>query len=410
MGVLVAAGFYLGRVVNARPKLLGIGVVFLLGILGFFKYKEFLITNFNLISPLSIPSGHRFALPLGISFIIFQIIAYLVDVKRETYKDKHSFLDVILFISFFPHMIAGPICRPHQLIPQIQEQKMFQFVFLWRGIFLFSAGLMLKAVFADGMSSVVDRVFAMDTVPSFAESLGATLGYGIQILADFWGYSTMALGCAWMFGIRLPVNFNNPYGAKSLSEFWQRWHITLSSWLRDYLYVSMGGNRKGEIRTYLNMIVTMLLGGLWHGANWTFVVWGGIHGITQALFRFIEIKFASTLSLTPRFAKIIVGLILTQTIVHLAWIFFRAPDFLSAKLIFLGLFGGGTAGVVVLPKDFLILVCVFYLALYPLNKLIIKSHNGELRGSSEFFMSACNLLLVVILAAPESPKFIYFDF
>jgi len=279
-----------------------------LGLLGYFKYTNFFIGSFNDII------GSNFAfreifLPVGISFFTFQTMSYSIDIYRgklvpltEGIKGVRSFftclLDFAFFVSFFPQLVAGPIVRAADFIPQIRRTPRLTRRAIGQAFMLIIGGLFKKAVISDYISvNFVDRVFESPNLYSGFENLMAAYGYAIQIYCDFSGYSDMAIGLALLMGFFLPENFRRPYKASSLQDFWRRWHISLSTWLRDYLYISMGGNRKGEARTYLHLMITMLLGGLWHGASWVFIIWGGLHGLGLALERALRQK--STLFRNP---------------------------------------------------------------------------------------------------------------
>lgn len=270
-----------------------------LGLLAYFKYTNFLIGSFNSVVGTNFAFQSIF-LPVGISFFTFQTLSYSIDVYRgklipltEEVTDAKSFfsrlLDFSFFVSFFPQLVAGPIVRAADFIPQIRKPLQLSESDLGRALLLICGGLFKKAVISDYISiNFVDRVFENPALYSGFENLMAAYGYAIQIYCDFSGYSDMAIGLALIMGLRLPENFRLPYQSDSIRDFWRRWHISLSTWLRDYLYISLGGNRKGGFRTYVNLMLTMLLGGLWHGASWVFVIWGGLHGLALAIDRALE--------------------------------------------------------------------------------------------------------------------------
>jgi alginate O-acetyltransferase complex protein AlgI len=306
---------------------LNIAVVGSLFVLFFYKYTNFLAESAWSLGSLFGLIGNAprwdILLPLGISFYTFQLIAYSIDVAREKIAPERDILDVGLFVLFFPHLIAGPICRAPQLIPQLKEKKIFSWDNVHDGAFLFLAGFFLKTSIADGISPYINIIYSNPGNYSGLDNLWAVIGFSVQIYGDFCGYSLMALGSAKLFGINLPFNFNLPYNSLSIKEFWRRWHITLSNWLRDFLYISLGGNRDSKIKTYRNLCITMLLGGLWHGANWTFLAWGGIHGSALA----VNQVFAAT-TFGQKCAEIkwfrIPAWFLTMAVVLISWIFFRA--------------------------------------------------------------------------------------
>ena len=271
-------------------------------------------------------------LPLAISFFTFQQIAYLADCyKADT--QEYDFLSYCLFVTFFPQLIAGPIVHHNEMMPQFQRYRTK--VINWRnlsaGIFIFSIGLFKKVVVADSFAIWANTGFDTDYELLFLQAWGASLSYTFQLYYDFSGYSDMAIGAALMLNIRLPVNFNSPYKATNIQDFWRRWHMTLSRWLRDYVYIPLGGNRKGSVRTYVNIVVTFLLGGLWHGAGWTFVVWGAMHGLAITVHRYWT-------SLGLRTNKFL-GWLLTFLFVNCSWVFFRAESFEDAIRVLRGMAG-----------------------------------------------------------------------
>src|SRR3984885_3576772 len=280
----IAANFSLGLLMEdpRRRRAIGmLGVALNLALLGYFKYTDFIFGSIHALSGVPLPSLD-IVLPLGISFFTFQQIAYLVDVMRGA-RVERDIVSYTLFVSFFPHLIAGPLVHHAEMIPQFKRARSGRSsVLAARGLAIFAAGLFKKVVIADNLAQFVSPVFAhLDAGGGVTTPWAwlATLAYTLQIYFHFSRHFDMAIGLALLFGIRLPVNFRSPYQALSIVEFWRRWHITLSRFLRDYLYIPLGGNRLGEQRRYLNLMVTMLLGGLWHGAGWTFLIWGGLHGV-----------------------------------------------------------------------------------------------------------------------------------
>jgi alginate O-acetyltransferase complex protein AlgI len=304
---------------------LSLGVVLNLAVLGFFKYANFFLQNLFGAFGQEVPHLD-IVLPLGISFFVFQKISYLIDLRRG---DRHiySLTDYCLFVFFFPQLIAGPIVRHNEIISQFEQspRRPEMWENLGRGAMLFIVGLMKKVAVADTLAPTVNMLFAKaagGTVLNFSEGWAAAITFALQIYFDFSGYSDMAIGLALMFGFRLPVNFDAPYRSRSIREFWRRWHITLSRFLRDYLYIPLGGNQRGGVRQAVNVVVTMLLGGLWHGASWTFVAWGGLHGIALA----VNGAWARRKVMLPG----IVGWAATMLFVLVGWVLFRAADFSSA--------------------------------------------------------------------------------
>jgi alginate O-acetyltransferase complex protein AlgI len=317
---------------NARRALLIISICVSLGILGFFKYTNFLldsaVSTFNFFGFDYHHPAFRIVLPLGISFYTFETISYVMDVYRGRLRAERNFLDYALFIMFFPHLIAGPIVRPKHFLTQVPRTKRFDWNRLELGARLFLLGLVKKAVIADQMPAIVDSVFASPSEFSTEAVWIAVLCYATQIYCDFSGYSDMALGTAHAFGFKLPQNFNLPYAASNITEFWRRWHISLSTWLRDYLYIPLGGNRHGTLATYRNLILTMLLGGLWHGAGWSFVFWGFYHGSLLAAHRFFSSRSRSG---EGPFKPMRIAF--TFLCVCIGWVLFRAQSMTDAWLI-----------------------------------------------------------------------------
>ncbi|MBK9568788.1 MAG: MBOAT family protein [Chitinophagaceae bacterium] len=281
--------FFVGRALytqqnkNKKKVLLVVSLIGNLGMLCFFKYGGFLLENFTQLVNLAgidfHPAKPNIILPAGISFYTFTTLCYTIDMYKQKSKPVKSILDFSLFVTFFPHLVAGPIVRPPQLVPQFETPRQATQKQMVEGLFLISLGLFMKVVLADSMlSATANDVFGAKGILPTLDAWMGVLAFSGQIFFDFAGYSTCAIGVAACLGFVLPQNFLYPYAAIGFSDFWRRWHITLSAWLRDYLYIPLGGNRKGSFRTYINLMLTMLLGGLWHGANWTFVVWGGLHG------------------------------------------------------------------------------------------------------------------------------------
>ncbi|MBW6513441.1 MAG: MBOAT family protein [Candidatus Syntrophosphaera sp.] len=323
----------------ARSALLWINVLWNLGFMGYFKYTNFVIATLNQVFGGSLPL-QDIILPVGISFFTFQAMSYTLDIYFGKLKPVRNFADFAFFVSIFPQLVAGPILRASWFIPQINKKLSLSQEQISKALILICAGLIKKGVIADYISiNFVDRVFDNPALFSGVENLIAVYGYGLQIYCDFSGYSDIAIGLATLLGFKIPPNFNSPYRAASITDFWRRWHISLSSWLRDYLYIPLGGNRKGRFRTYVNLMATMLLGGLWHGASWNFVFWGGLHGAALALDKLIQTtigrRSAASMLKNPDPSPLsrVLGLVLTFNFVSFAWIFFRSRDFASAWLM-----------------------------------------------------------------------------
>ena len=323
------------RAANARLRrgYLFLAVAFDLGLLGYFKYAGFFVSSAeNFLANIGIAetsSVVHVALPVGISFYTFMAISYVVDTYRGELEPA-SFPRFAVFLSFFPHLVAGPIVRASELLPQLEKPRDPRRVDTTRAYYLILTGLFLKVVIANHLAThLVDDVFAAPKEHSSLEMLVGIYGYAVQIFADFCGYTNIAIGVALLLGFEFPQNFNAPYAAVSLQDFWRRWHMTLSRWLRDYLYIPLGGNRKGRLLTYRNLLLTMLLGGLWHGAAWTFVAWGAIHGAGLAVERLRgDVRRALGRPAPPdTMWRRVLGRVVTFHVVCFGWIFFRADSF-----------------------------------------------------------------------------------
>ncbi len=332
---LVVAG---GKKSGRKPKraLLWAGVLGDLALLGYYKYTAFFIHNVDTLFGLNWTIG-EVILPLGISFFTFTQIAFLIDAYRGE-AEVNAFSRYLLFVTYFPHLLAGPIIHHKQVMPQFQKPSTYRISYsnLAAGFSFFTIGLAKKVLIADQVAPVANALFSAHGAPPMTAAWIGTVAYTLQLYFDFSGYSDMAIGLSRMFNIDLPINFNSPYKSVSIIDFWRRWHMTLSAFLRDYLYIPLGGNRKGLIRRYLNLCITMLLGGLWHGAGWTFVIWGGLHGL------FLAINHLWRAAVPNRCAGTVEALCywaLTSACVAVAWVFFRAPDGDTAFRIVAGLFG-----------------------------------------------------------------------
>lgn len=298
-----------------------------LGLLGYFKYTNFLGSCWASFTGGSFTTLDIF-LPVGISFFTFQSLSYTIDVYRKEIEPLHRLLDYAFYVSFFPQLVAGPIVRARDFIPQIRRPLYVSREMFGRGVFLILSGLFKKAIISDYISvNFVERIFDNPALYSGVENLMGVYGYALQIYCDFSGYSDMAIGIALLLGFHFNLNFDSPYKSASITEFWRRWHISLSSWLRDYLYISLGGNRRGKFRQYLNLIITMFLGGLWHGASWNFVLWGMLHGMALAIHK-ICMSFKGGKRQTVSWGiHRLVGIFFTFHFVCFCWIFFRHADF-----------------------------------------------------------------------------------
>jgi D-alanyl-lipoteichoic acid acyltransferase DltB (MBOAT superfamily) len=416
----------------ARKFFVLLSIISNLGLLGYFKYTGFIITtinelfgtHFRVYDMLSAFSnsilGTSFdityiILPIGISFFTFQSLSYTIDVYRKKMEPVRNIMDFGFYVSFFPHLVAGPIVRASVFIPQLyQEFRLSKHEFS-HALFMISKGLIKKIVISNFIAlNLVDRVFDAPSIYSGFENLLAIYGYGLQIYCDFSGYTDIAIGVALIFGFRLPVNFNSPYKANSISDFWKRWHISLSQWLRDYLYISLGGNRKGKIRTYINLMITMLLGGLWHGASLRFVIWGGLHGIGLVINRIWDSIFKNRLK--TRWIGRVLAVFITFQFVNFCWIFFRAPDLDSVKIMLKQIFENFSPGsyITVLPaySNALLLMFVAYI-IHFLPERNKESYRGlfiKIPLIAQVVIIMVVAILLFRMRTTEVMPFIYFRF
>ena len=429
-------GKYIWKTNNVFRKkvLLVTGLVGNLGLLGFFKYADFAIAQFNILGNyINLADDIPFlnlALPIGISFYTFQTISYTVDIYRGKLEPCKSFKEFALFVCFFPQLVAGPIIRAYQFLPQLREklknfetgsrirQIQIQSLNLKLGITMMAFGFFKKMFFADNIAPLVNQVFANPIGATSFEIWAATIAFGIQIYGDFSGYSDIAIGAALILGFKIPINFNKPYFATSPTDFWRRWHISLSSWLRDYLYIPLGGNKKSLGRTYSNLFIVMFLGGLWHGASWNFVIWGLLHGLYLSVHKALKNKFPA-LAIHPFFkSKIgkIVSISITQYLVLLAWIPFRVRDtehmlYSMEKFLFIDLVTDNIIQFILLyklPIGLMILFVILHFISFRKSDLIIRISNLPLKY---WIIPLTLIMTLIVLFYDGNPKdFIYFRF
>lgn len=400
-----------------RRGLLLVSMAGNLGILGFFKYGAFLLENFTaLLGVLGVdyhPAAPSIILPVGISFYTFQTMAYSLDVYLRRARPTKSFLDFALFVTFFPQLVAGPIVRPDDLVPQFAEPKRAARDQLIWGLGLMTLGLFEKIVMADGLfAPTMEAVFGAATPVPAADAWLGVLAFSGQIFCDFAGYSTTAIGAALCLGFHLPDNFRFPYAAIGFSDFWRRWHISLSTWLRDYLYIPLGGNRKGSTRTYINLTLTMLLGGLWHGASWTFVVWGGLHGSYLMIERALLRRQGSAQWALGVGQKLLLALA-TYVAVDVTWVFFRARDFTTAWRLLRSMAGMGSGVTPVLPTIYMVESALgiggLLLAHHLLANRSVEDVVSRTKGWTVAFAWA-TMLFALIITQGGGRSFIYFQF
>jgi D-alanyl-lipoteichoic acid acyltransferase DltB (MBOAT superfamily) len=395
-----------------RKTLLIASLVMNFGFLGFFKYCNFFVDSFtHVIAFIGVhhisPFFLKIILPPGISFYTFQEVAYIVDVYQGKQQPSRSLVDYAFFISLFPHLIAGPIQRPSHLLPQVQQAREFDSRKFFNGLMLILSGLFRKCVIADNCALLANAAFAGQLGHNCFSLLIAVYAFGWQIYGDFSGYSDIARGSAQLLGFHFMVNFRQPYLASSLQDFWRRWHISLSTWLRDYLYIPLGGNRRGELRTYINLLITMLLGGLWHGANWTFVVWGAVHGVWLSIERF----FTGILKLRDEVAFGWAGRLVTLGVVGLAWVFFRAPSVSQAVTMLSGLANFSWRAEYAPALTYLGAVSLVALAIdwrleYAKEEYVFETARPRIALAAALGM--CTVM--TLFGAMESGAFIYFQF
>lgn len=403
---LTAIDYWAGRWIEdapaARKKFaLLISICANLGFLGFFKYANFALANFAWIAGMRPEAYHlNVILPIGISFHTFQSISYVVDVYRGEQRAVRNPVDYALFIAFFPQLVAGPIVRASEFFPDLFHWRKPQLDEVRHGIAMIATGVVKKIVLADQFAKVADAYFgAVGQTPGTLAAWSATVAFAMQIFFDFSGYTDIAIGCATLFGFHFPVNFRRPYLSASVTEFWRRWHISLSRWLRNYLYIPLGGNRRGKLRTYRNLMLTMLLGGLWHGASWNFVIWGGYHGAILAVERFLGWN-----------RKGPARVLLTFAIVCVSWVFFRAAT-LDDSLLVLGRMFLWEPGPFLLAGRHLVFIAVTG------TLALLEESRGTLGrlGSAPAWVHA--VVAALILASieifgvtDESIPFVYFQF
>lgn len=383
-----------------------------LGLLAFFKYYNFFADSFAIamaglgwkVNSLTL----NIILPVGISFFVFQTMSYTIDVYRKQLKPTYDLLAFCTFVVFFPQLMAGPIERASNLLWQMEKKRSFDYQRFKEGIFQISLGLFRKIVIADNLATYVDTVYANPSMHNSTTLLFATIFYSFQIYFDFAGYSDVAIGTAKLLGFSFCRNFNLPYFSKSITEFWRRWHISLSSWLRDYLYISLGGNRKGIRIQYRNLMLTMLLGGLWHGSSWNFVIWGAIHGIALSIEKLVFGSFR-----IKNFG--LLGVLYTYATVLIAWVFFRAHGFSESTLIISKLFSSDYQmpflgdinvifnAIIMLMSGLLIDTYLFY------SNKTAEQVGGQF-SKATLIMTTVVLIMCMVLFYSSSENFIYFQF
>ena len=435
--------FFVGRAlytqtnIHKKRALLVISLIGNLGMLCFFKYGGFLLENFvTLVNAMGWnyhPAKPNIILPAGISFYTFTTLCYTIDMYEQKSKPVKSLLDFSWFVTFFPHLVAGPIVRPPQLVPQFESPRQATQKQILEGLFLISLGLFMKVMLADSMlSSTANDVFGATQHLKSLDAWMGVLAFSGQIFFDFAGYSTCAIGVAACLGFVLPQNFLYPYAAIGFSDFWRRWHITLSAWLRDYLYIPLGGNRRGTFRTYMNLMITMLLGGLWHGANWTFVVWGGLHGfylmVEKGIADFRK-DLVKPMAVTPSGEIGVLGPVpetfkpknlrnfslarFTFFLINVTWVFFRATTFTKAWDLLKSMFGFAQNGEPILTNLAIIKVVIIVTGMVIAHWLMRNTKVVDLIPKLSWWLVGlvwAVILLLLIWSQESSSSFIYFQF
>jgi len=403
-----------GAMTHRRARWLAVSLITNLSILGFFKYFNFFAHNVQ--AGLGLLGLHpdfvliHIILPVGLSFYTFQAISRTIDSYRGVFDPQRSIVNYAAYHAFFPQLVAGPIERARHLMPQFERPLPITRDMVETGILWFAWGLWKKMAVADTLAPIANNVFNKPMGHSAGEYAAACLAFTFQIYCDFSGYSDMARGLARCLGFDLMVNFRIPYLSTSPSEFWRRWHISLSSWLRDYVYIPLGGNRGGAFNTYRNLFLTMLIGGLWHGASWTFVAWGAIHGAIQVVFKLLDLDgFLARSKGAARALSHVGAWALTFFVVVLAWIMFRASDFATAATVARGTFGfdGWT-------WDNFLPIFERIAPLFAVDTLLYMSERSKIAMPKSFVLrynvALCLVMATIVFSAVQSQQFIYFDF
>lgn len=420
-----AVDFYLGNKIyisdslKNKTRFLYVSLFSNLGLLFVFKYFNFFIQSFvdvsNTIGLKTSVSSLNIILPVGISFYTFQTLSYTIDIYNNKLKPEKDFMIFAAYVAFFPQLVAGPIVRAVNLLPQFKKEVKITANLVIDGLFLVAIGFFKKTVIADSIAPLVDDGFLNYENYTSLNLIIIIILYSFQIYCDFSGYSDIAIGIGKMLGYKFPVNFNLPYIAKNLSDFWKRWHISLSSWLRDYLYIPLGGNKSGVSKTYRNLMLTMLIGGLWHGANWTFVIWGALHGFYLVLQKIISLNKTNMSKYVPKHLYDFLSIAFTYFLVCFAWVFFRSPTFTVAKDIITSIFEFDNFNMSDLkPKIDLFKACILVILFY-FSELIYEKAQSfftELKKTRlfQYIFFLTVLLLIILLGSFENNNFIYFQF
>ena len=415
----IAHGIAAARSKKTKRWLVALSVAVNLGMLGYFKYTNFFIEIANNIFGAGFLDFRNIFLPVGISFFVFQSMSYTIDVYRGVIRPLDRWIDYMFYLSFFPQLVAGPIVRARDFIPQIRQPLRVTRRMFGLGVALIIIGLIKKAVISDYISlNFVDRIFDDPALYSGFECLMGIYGYALQIYCDFSGYSDMAIGIALLLGFRFPKNFDAPYKSATITEFWRRWHISLSSWLRDYLYISLGGNRKGRVRTYVNLLLTMLLGGLWHGAAVRFILWGALHGVALALHKMwmAVVPWAKINGKDMNIVLRVVGIIFTFNLVCFGWLLFRAEDMQTVHVMLYQIFNNFNPAIIPQVVEgykavFALIVLGYAMHFLP-EKIDIDIRNRVVNASFwwQVALMALTIWCVMQIKSSDIQPFIYFQF
>ena len=415
----IAHGIAAARSKKTKRWLVALSMAVNLGMLGYFKYTNFFIEIANNIFGAGFLDFRNIFLPVGISFFVFQSMSYTIDVYRGVIRPLDRWIDYMFYLSFFPQLVAGPIVRARDFIPQIRQPLRVTRRMFGLGVALIIIGLIKKAVISDYISlNFVDRIFDDPALYSGFECLMGIYGYALQIYCDFSGYSDMAIGIALLLGFRFPKNFDAPYKSATITEFWRRWHISLSSWLRDYLYISLGGNRKGRVRTYVNLLLTMLLGGLWHGAAVRFILWGALHGVALALHKMwmAVVPWAKINGKDMNIVLRVAGIALTFNLVCFGWLLFRAEDMQTVHVMLYQIFNNFNPAIIPQVVEgykavFALIVLGYAMHFLP-EKIDIDIRNRVVNASFwwQVALMALTIWCVMQIKSSDIQPFIYFQF
>ncbi len=417
------AGKEIHRAKSKRKKkiFLATSLVINLGFLAYFKYTNFFLDTFNRMSEMVSESGgtnlfFNIILPVGISFYTFQSMCYTIDIYHGKMKPSKNFFEFSLYVSFFPQLVAGPIVRAKEFIPQLKTNKSFGKINFHLGANYFIMGLVKKVLIADNMAPISDALFSD---PSLYGTIGTWVGvlaYTVQIYCDFSGYSDMAIGVAALLGFKLMENFDMPYTATNITDFWRKWHISLSTWLRDYLFIPLGGSRGTKSMYHRNLMITMLLGGLWHGASWNFVVWGGLHGLALIIHKLYKVKVSENTQTNEIrfFGYNVISWLLTMIFVCTTWVFFRSQTFSDSWQIIKNMFLFRSSGNFEVPMEFLVLLALVFgghfFGVRYFGKIEERNKHIFPRLFLQASLWAVALFLVLLFGQDDNQAFIYFQF